>query len=1106
MEQFNPTEQARLDRETSKDALRARVAIERDETLDFRAKLGAFAELARDDGGTTAAQATNFGKLITQHVLPYLTASEEQALADEIELLTEALRNNRALTSAVVQAEIETRPAEPAEAGSEQISLAHTHTAAPAEPERNRLAGNATRHAKRSEKIVQAAAEVTDEQRRTKLIAAIRDFLERTFGSMSSKSPAVGARILLKSGGARQGYFRNWDGFAQAALKFDGTDNVHLGLNPLKHAALDRAREHIDSKGVAAAFDYNDVIRRSVFGVDLDPQRPDKKECATDAEKACAYAKAIEVRAWLTGRGFPEPLLCDSGNGYYLLYRIDLPCDEKTDALFRNCLNALAERFSDDAVKIDTTMADRAQLWRVIGTMNVKGSGLGDRPWRRSAILEGPATFADRIVVDATLLASLSALASRAPKNKKADGWNFELAKYLTAFPKVKVWRGPFDVDGGQKWIFVSCPFNGEHEHHPGEAYAIRYDSGFVIVRCSHDTCAGLDVADMRDAQEPAGWRDRKPDPFRPDAHKPTGADKIIRHVMGALNMRFFHDEHRSPFVTVTLNGHDATFDMSTKSFEDIIGGTVWAAGMGAVSKYDMTDVVNSLSAQAKYDGQPCKVALRSTYDKATRTVYIDQGDPDWHVFKITKEGWTVIPYSACPVRFRRGTAMASFPTPIRGGAIDSLWKYVNCLDEHKARVLAWLVFQLSMPDVERYHMFPTGVEGSGKTVAARFLKRLTDPGLDEVRVPVNDIGDLEAAVKNTRGLVYDNQSFISNELSELFCNLATGGSWSGRKLYTDNDETLFAAYRSLIITSIVSLTQRADLMSRVLNVELKPITKKRAPSALLEEFEKDEPAILGALFDIIAAGLRNFETVELKDSGRMVDFERMACAALPTGGIPIDKVVESLAANRDEGQESLTSNSMVLPILIAIANGGPYQLGKQFGGFDSEKAWIGTPAELLAEVRSRVPDADIRRGKGFPKTPQALAAHIRRGENLLKRAGVYVNTARETRPARRDLKIIGLIEADRPLSYEDGQAMIAWVTRHFEHGATTMQSDEARPDGTIAYKAAMSYGHPVIEGLTPADLTIEAFRKARRINYNNPPLTPARVARQTPDRSDDVF
>ena len=99
-----------------------------------------------------------------------------------------------------------------------------------------------------------------------------------------------------------------------------------------------------------------------------------------------ALKRAHAVRGDLEGRGWPAPLLCDSGNGYHLLYRIDLPSED--GGLLRRVLRTLAGRFDDQDVEIDTSVFNPARLTRVYGTWSRKGVSTPDRPHRPTAILE----------------------------------------------------------------------------------------------------------------------------------------------------------------------------------------------------------------------------------------------------------------------------------------------------------------------------------------------------------------------------------------------------------------------------------------------------------------------------------------------------------------------------------------------------------------------------------------------------------------------------------------------------------------------------------------------------------------------------------------------
>jgi hypothetical protein len=161
------------------------------------------------------------------------------------------------------------------------------------------------------------------------------------------------------------------------------------------------------------------VQRRRWLYVDFDPVRP-RDTNSTEQEHDQAQAVAQMCREYLGELGWPEPVQMDSGNGYALLYRIDLPNDEASRELIKGCLHALAQRFTDEKVEIDKSVYNAARLARLPGTINRKGPHTPDRPRRRCRLTVLPEALA---VVDADQLAMLATLAAeQTAKESKAKG------------------------------------------------------------------------------------------------------------------------------------------------------------------------------------------------------------------------------------------------------------------------------------------------------------------------------------------------------------------------------------------------------------------------------------------------------------------------------------------------------------------------------------------------------------------------------------------------------------------------------------------------------------------------------------------------------------
>jgi hypothetical protein len=169
---------------------------------------------------------------------------------------------------------------------------------------------------------------------------------------------------------------------ARAAARYSGrAEGVYFTLNPCSPALLARAPNRI----LPLLMKDRDIVRREWLLIGADPVRPsgvsstnEEHQLALDRVRACAQ--------WLEERGWPEPILADSGNGAHVLCRIDLPNDEPAKELLKGVLQSLDQRFSDERVKINTSTFNAARVSKVYGTMASKGFSIDLRPHRISGI------------------------------------------------------------------------------------------------------------------------------------------------------------------------------------------------------------------------------------------------------------------------------------------------------------------------------------------------------------------------------------------------------------------------------------------------------------------------------------------------------------------------------------------------------------------------------------------------------------------------------------------------------------------------------------------------------------------------------------------------
>jgi hypothetical protein len=158
----------------------------------------------------------------------------------------------------------------------------------------------------------------------------------------------------------------------------------------------------------------------------------------------------------------------------------------------------------------------------------------------------------------------------------------------------------------------------------------------------------------------------------------------------------------------------------------------------------------------------------------------------------------------------------------------------------------------------------------------------MIDPSVAPVRALPRDERELFIAASNSHVLAFDNLSGLPPWLSDTLCRLTSGGAFSTRRLFADQDEILFAAARSVILNGIEEVITRPDLADRAILLMLAPIAERqcRSEHALWREFELARPHILGALLDAAAYRLRMLAQVRLQQLPRMADFALWATAS----------------------------------------------------------------------------------------------------------------------------------------------------------------------------------------------------------------------------------
>ena len=447
-----------------------------------------------------------------------------------------------------------------------------------------------------------------------------------------------------------------------------------------------------------------------------------------------------------------------------------------------------------------------------------------------------------------------------------------------------------------------------------------------------------------------------------------------------AAETELFHNGDDS-YASFNVDGHRETWPLHCKAFKDYLCRAFYGKCKKTPNEQSLRDALGVLSGRARFDGSELPTAIRLA--RQGDNLYVDLCDTGWNVVEVTAVGWRIIPSVECPVRFVRRKGMLALPAPVPGGSVDELRPLLNVPDSADwTLIVGWLMGALHLTGP--YSVLDLdGEQGSGKTSAAKMLRALVDPNEVPLRRPPREERDLVVAARNARIVAYDNVTSIPSDLSNGLSSLATGAGFGQRRLYTDDEETLFNGSRPILLNGIGSVVTKSDLSDRAIRVTLPmiPDDRRREEADLWPMFETVRPRVLGALLTAASTALRNLPTVKLPYLPRMADFARWVTAAESAFGWAPLTFLKTYAGNRAAASEAVLEASAIGPPLM--------QLVGQCGG-----RWQGSSTDLLNELETIVDD-NTRRRKNWPKTSSWMGRELRGIAPNLRRIGVEADFGR---------------------------------------------------------------------------------------------------------------
>jgi hypothetical protein len=460
----------------------------------------------------------------------------------------------------------------------------------------------------------------------------------------------------------------------------------------------------------------------------------------------------------------------------------------------------------------------------------------------------------------------------------------------------------------------------------------------------------------------------------------PTKKDnqaEIMLH-LAEKTASFFHTPDGEAYATINNKGVQKNISLNSEDAELWLTYLLYSTTQNAPSPSSLKNTIRMLTARALFDGPKTKVHIR--YAANEKFIYIDLGNDNWEQVEISPEGRRIIPSTDSPVKFRRNKCMGAMDYPAEKGVLKPLREILNLENDSDFKLITgWLLGAMN-PKGPFPIIALVGEQGSSKSMTTRILKDLTDPsGSQTLALPKSE-RDLAIAAHNSWTLPYDNLSKLSDQLSDAFCRLSTGGGFRTRTLYTNKQEMMFDSIRPLIMNGITDFITRQDLADRTIIINLDTIPKyKRIPERQLQEiWHEARPFVFGALCDALSMSLRNSKNIKLPEYPRMADFVHLVTAAEPALGWEYGEFIEVYKEN--------------IKMIADIALDADEVAGAVMSMMEKSKndIWMGKATDLKPILENFVDDS-ARRSAAWPKQANALSARLKRCATNLRNKGIEI-------------------------------------------------------------------------------------------------------------------
>lgn len=441
------------------------------------------------------------------------------------------------------------------------------------------------------------------------------------------------------------------------------------------------------------------------------------------------------------------------------------------------------------------------------------------------------------------------------------------------------------------------------------------------------------------------------------------------------IGVKYIRNENYESFVYVKISDDLwSLLKVPSTQFEMFIRKAYYSNNRSAPSKQQIAEIMENVRSKCLFDGKKQKIFLRIAplFDGG---IEVDLGYENNACVKITSQGWFV--HTTPENLFFRPDSQQPLPFPETGGSIDALKNFLNYESEEDFGLMLGFILGAFRPNSTYAHLVLQGEQGCGKTTVTKVIKALVDNTNGGLRGLPRDEQTLFISTQNAHLLSFDNLSGMNVAQSDNFCRLATGGAFSTRALYSNGEEFTIEARKPVIVNGIDNIATRPDLADRSIILTLPRMrTTVTGEAEFWDSFERQAPAIMGALMDGLAYALKNQAVITVPDTitPRTRDFARWAEAGCRGMGLPENGFLDAYVNNRNSAK---VDTAFMDPVVMTL---------HKFMGENAGNSWEGTISELLENLTVYIP---INRPRSWPTSAIAFTNHLNRVAPVLNSVGI---------------------------------------------------------------------------------------------------------------------